>query len=137
MIEALQICSKPQNVKCSRSIGFKSHCGLCETNSFKLLLTYAVECGLKVLLMNHYRVTEYAQLPEDAQIGHDLREGLKQLRCPEAIRAVRTTHGQGQQEDVHPVRLHEAFRYGIPLHLTNEVTDDLKKALNWIDSELS
>jgi hypothetical protein len=115
----------------------KSHCGLCDTNSFRLLLTYAVECGLKVLLMEQHRVTEYAQLPQDAQIGHDLREGLKKLRCPEAIRVVRTTHGNGSQEDVHPMRLHEAFRYGIPLQDLSEVTEDLKNALDWIDSELS
>ncbi len=111
-------------------------CGGCNSASFRLLLTYAVECGLKVLLMNYYKATEYSSLPSEAQIGHDIRAALKHLRSGATVRVVRTQHGQGSQEDVHPVNLHQAFRYGVPISLTAEVTDDLKKVIAWIDTRL-
>jgi hypothetical protein len=86
--------------------------------------------------MNHYRVSEYSALPDEAQIGHDIRAGLKQLRAARTVRIVRTNHGQDPQQDVHPADLHQAFRYGTPLTLTNEVTGDLQRILGWIDSRI-
>jgi hypothetical protein len=114
----------------------KVHSGACNSASLRLILAYAVECGLKVLLMSHYKVTQYSDLPVEAQIGHDIRTGLKQLRATETIRFVRTNHGQDPQQDVPPANLHQAFRYGIPLTLTNEVTEDLQRVLAWIDARL-
>jgi hypothetical protein len=110
-------------------------CGACDSASLRLLLTYAVECGLKVLLMKHYKVSEYSDLPADAQIGHDIRAGLKQLHGG-TVRPVMTRHGKDPQERVRPADLHQAFRYGIPVASANEVTEDLKKVLAWIDMRL-
>jgi hypothetical protein len=61
--------------------------------------------------MSQHKVSQYSTLPADAQIGHDIRAGLKQLRAVATVRVVTTTHGQDPQEDVHPADLHQAFRY--------------------------
>jgi hypothetical protein len=87
--------------------------------------------------MQYYKVSEYSDLPEQAQVGHDLREGLKQLRSPRQVRVVKTRHGKPPQEDVHPVGLHQAFRYGIPLEDRENVVGDLRNVIVWIDKVLT
>ena len=113
----------------------RARCGQCDSHSLRLVLSYAVECGVKILLMEYYKVSEYGNLPITAQIGHDVREGLKQLRGP-TISVTRTRHGRGPQENVHPRHLHEAFRYGIPLEKAPEITGELRNTLAWLDQRI-
>jgi hypothetical protein len=86
--------------------------------------------------MSQHKVSQYSALPADAQIGHDIRAGLKQLRAVATVRVVKTNHGQDPQEEVHPADLHQAFRYGIPLISTSDVTEDLKRVVVWIETRL-
>ena len=106
--------------------------------SQKLLLVYAVECGLKALLMHEHRVDTYSDLPEAAKINHDLREALKQLRAPASmrVRTVTTRHQRNPQETVHPNELHQTFRYGIPIADETDVIADLNSVAEWIKERL-
>jgi hypothetical protein len=94
---------------------YKMHLAACKTPASSsgklLLLCYAVECGLKAVIMQLNNVQCSTELAEELQIGHDIREGLKRTHAPGSltIRFTITQHGQSPQESVHPKQLHEAF----------------------------
>src|ERR1700756_1882022 len=90
-------------------------CGPCASESQQLLLFYAVECGLKALIMRINKVETSTDLAQQHQIGHDIREGLKYTYAPAAltIRSTRTRHQLNPQDTVQPAHLHQAFRYSI------------------------
>src|SRR5688572_23341771 len=86
--------------------------------SSSMVLVYAVECGLKHRLMRDRRLADTTLLGGSfGDGGHDIREGLKQLRAPgELIRRLRDARTrQREAQSVLPHVLHQAYRYGIVL----------------------
>lgn len=107
--------------------------------SEKLLLAYAVECGLKLLVMRDQKCEDYHSLPESNRTGHDLREALKIARAPAklTIRESVTRHGKPPQETVLPQYIHQCFRYGIDIVHDPEVVTQLRAALAWVKERLT
>lgn len=103
------------------------------SGSRKLLLFYAVECGLKAKLLKHYRVDTYDKLPPEAQIGHRLNRGFDLLRVPYRVPA--TTALDKANTRIEHDQLHEAWRYGKLLELEEQAVAELEKALRWLESE--
>jgi hypothetical protein len=87
-----------------------------------LLYFYAVECGLKHLLIkrNHCRRTD--ELGEDH--GHDLRGILKALRVPRSMLGEAPDHFRLQRDnqECYDIReSHQAWRYGVDIREQDEV----------------
>ncbi|MGD9662246.1 MAG: hypothetical protein AB7U63_13315 [Porticoccaceae bacterium] len=118
--------------------------GKTRQNPHRLLLFYAVECGLKAVWLKRQGRTLF----DGADInktGHDLRQVLKELNVgtsltlPEAFKLPMATQGQtplprnGKFGD-----LHQAWRYGGKCELPSDQVceQQLEKVLNWIQREL-
>jgi len=73
-----------------------------------LLAVYAIECGLKSLLIDKRRVKTTAELDEE-DLTHDLNalsvEVMQRKLFPENLTL-------SSEENISPARLHEALRYG-------------------------
>jgi len=87
--------------------------------SSRLLLFYAVECGLKADPLRRRKLRHSGELPAELH-HHDLRALAKELRLPDSgLRGCRA-HGRGgpRQDDGATVAiddLHQAWRYGARL----------------------
>lgn len=113
-------------------------------NPHRLLLFYAVECGLKVVWLKYKSRTLFDR--EDiSQTGHDLRQILKelnvgsQLSLPGLLQLPTVTRGQSQVRRTGDISiLHQAWRYGG--QCTSPTDQDcavqLQKVLEWIQGEL-
>lgn len=115
--------------------GFRTHiehCKVCTNASTRLLLFYAIECGLKALIMLNHRVDHTEKLPMIEMLRHDLRECLKQLRAPATLQIRNTNTRQQVKQFVSPDQLHQAFRYGIEVENASEVIGDLNAVRDWI-----
>lgn len=73
-----------------------------------LLLVYAVECGLKELLLRRRGIKNTSKLDRD-DLTHDLDDLLKLLGQTPRFHGVKL---QEPDEDVPAQRIHEALRYG-------------------------
>lgn len=104
--------------------------------SHKLLLFYAIECGLKAELMKRSGVAEYHALPSDQQFGHDLREALRLLRVPATLKIGSTQTRQKDPQTVDAARLHQAWRYGIECVDEESVLKSLQAILRWLEGTL-
>jgi hypothetical protein len=111
----------------------------CDQFSRDLLRVYTVECGLKAALMRQRRAATTDDFPEQTfgPDGHDIREGLKQLRVAIKMPAHATTD-QKVPQSVPPNRLHVAFRYGVKLAdpSATSVLGTLQEILDWLEREL-
>lgn len=105
--------------------------------SHKLLLVYAIECGLKAELMKRARVEEYHSLPEEQRFGHNLREALRLLRVPATLTIRATQTNQREPQNVAPDRLHQAWRYGIECAGEEDLLKDLEAILRWLERALT
>ena len=97
--------------------------GLPTAESRKLLLFYAVECGLKALVLRGRkgRSTEDFKAGELRTSGHDLQHWAKELKMPATHFGRWTTFGiQGKVERLPASRAHEAWRYGIDIQLEDD-----------------
>lgn len=114
-------------------------------NSHRLLLFYAVECGLKVVWLKRQSRTLF----EGADInktGHDLRQILKDLNVgdkfllPETFRLSTVIHGKDQflRSGKKFGDVHQAWRYGGKCEspTDQECEQQLQKVLTWIQGEL-
>jgi hypothetical protein len=112
--------------------------GGCTSSAERLLLFYAVECGLKVLIMRLRNVQTSTDLAEEFHIGHDIREGLKKTYAPArlAIRSTATLHSQDPQDFVHPQHLHQAFRYAVTVASEEEIAAELREIMEWLNERL-
>ncbi|MFM5446722.1 hypothetical protein ACET9C_04450 [Aeromonas veronii] len=113
-------------------------------NPHRLLLFYAVECGLKAVWLKRQRRTLFDGA-DISRTGHDLRKVLKELNVgsglslPEAFRLPNVVNGQtqlprnGQFGDVH-----QAWRYGGKCEAPSDqdCEQQLQKVLIWIQGEL-
>jgi hypothetical protein len=120
---------------------FRTHrakCDPCPSASERLLLFYAVECGLKAMIMRLNNVETSTDLAEEFHIGHDIREGLKRSYAPARLtmRATTTQHNQGPQDAVAPQHLHQAFRYSVPIDWEREITSELQQVMEWLKERL-
>lgn len=100
--------------------------------SERLLLIYAAETGLKALLMDQRKANIASQLPLIAELGHDLRGLLKELRARPTITVRVTRTIQKVPQHVECRSLHQAFRYGVELEDGDSVVLDLKAVCDWI-----
>jgi hypothetical protein len=113
-------------------------------NPHRLLLFYAVECGLKaVWLKNNCRTLFDAD--DISRMGHDLRRVLKDLSVgsalalPESFRLRPATNGQDQlPRSGKFADLHQAWRYGgqSQVPTDHDCEQQLQKVLEWIQGEL-
>jgi hypothetical protein len=116
--------------------GFRFHstaAGGCVSCSERLLLVYAIECGLKAMIMASQRVEITSALK--TQIGHDLREGLKQVGAIHIFKLGNVQTKQKVPQTVEPKQLHETFRYGIHIN-DDSIVAELKKIMEWIRQRL-
>lgn len=113
-------------------------------NSHRLLLFYAVECGLKAVWLKRQSKTLF-EGADIHRLGHDLQQVLKDLKVgsnlslPESFRLTSASQGSatltrnGKFGDIHQV-----WRYGgkclIPTD--QDCEQQLLKVLNWIQGEL-
>lgn len=114
-------------------------------NPHRLLLFYAVECGLKAVWLKRQNRTLFEQEDID-KTGHDLRKVLKDLNIgsslslPEDISlgpAKRDNH-QSLPRNGKISILHQAWRYGGKCKTPNDQDCEVQllKVLDWIKGEL-
>lgn len=113
-------------------------------NPHRLLLFYAVECGLKAVWLKRKGRTLFDEA-DISQTGHDLRKVLKdlnvgsELSLPESFRLPTTAHGQHQRPRTGRFGdVHQAWRYGAKCEAPtdHDCERQLQKVLNWIQGEL-
>ncbi|MFM9486681.1 hypothetical protein [Pseudomonas monachiensis] len=113
-------------------------------NPHRLLLFYAVECGLKAVWLKRQNRSLFDRADIE-KTGHDLRQVLKELKVgsqfslPENLQLSSVTRGQNQVPRNGDISiLHQAWRYGgvcsAPTDQDCEV--QLQKVLDWIQGEL-
>jgi hypothetical protein len=103
---------------------------------YKLLLAYAIECGLKAELMRRAHVEEYHALPEEQRFGHDLRQALRLLRVPATLDIGTTRTRQREPQNVDSAKLHQAWRYGIECMDEEVILKNLQAILRWLEGTL-
>lgn len=114
-------------------------------NAHRLLLFYAVECGLKAVWLKRKNQTLFTK--EDIQqTGHDLSRTLDQLKAgkglslPQHVQlpTVKDTHNQTIPRNGGADILHQAWRYGGMCQLPNDTAceQQLEQVLEWINGEL-
>lgn len=113
-------------------------------NSHRLLLFYAVECGLKAVWLRRQNRTLFEGADID-RMGHNLQQVLKDLRVgsalslPDSFQLPAVTRGtvsvprKSKFGDVH-----QAWRYGGKCNAPTDqdCEQQLLKVLNWIQGEL-
>lgn len=114
-------------------------------NSHRLLLFYAVECGLKAVWLRRQGRTLFSG--EDiSKVRHDLRQILKDLRVgsllalPESFQLPPATHdGSHISRNGKIGDLHQVWRYGgkCTSPTDHECEQMLENVLNWIRGELT
>lgn len=125
-----------------RSSQVESRC-----NSHRLLMVYAVECGLKAVWLRRQRRDLFVGQDID-RFGHDLNEILRELKpgrqfepLPSAVQLQPIAEGCPTRQRARNGgldALHQAWRYGA--HLTepsDEVMEQhLERVATWISKEL-
>ncbi|WP_302409641.1 hypothetical protein [Comamonas kerstersii] len=113
-------------------------------NPHRLLLFYAVECGLKAVWLKRQNRTIFDG-PDINKMGHNLQKVLKDLNVgsdlslPESFQLATASQGttsvqrNGKFGDVH-----QAWRYGgkCLAPTDNDCEQQLQRVLNWIQREL-
>jgi len=113
-------------------------------NPHRLLLFYAVECGLKAVWLKRQNRTLF-EGADIHQMGHNLRQVLKDLKVgsalslpesfelPSASQGTTTVARKSQFGDVH-----QAWRYGgrCQVPTDQDCEQQLLKVLKWIQGEL-
>lgn len=113
-------------------------------NPHRLLLFYAVECGLKAVWLKRQSRSVFDR--EDiGRTGHDLRQVLKELKVssqltlPESLQLPAVTSNQAQVLRNGDISiLHQAWRYGgeCAAPTDEQCEHQLQEVLNWIQGEL-
>jgi hypothetical protein len=105
-----------------------------------LLLFYAVECGLKSILLRRKRMTSTAQIQDSALLSHDFAPLIKELRLPHSVVGDIGYTGEQSQPKLPNFRLHrdnsswemreahQAWRYGIRVN-----SQDQKILIEWLE----
>lgn len=121
---------------------FFRHCNAVqriETVCSYLLLFYAVECGLKSILLRQRRLTSTCQL-DDAFLSHDFAPLIKELRLPRSVIGKVGDTRDSSRPRLPSFRLdrdrsswsmseaHQAWRYGVRVH-----SEDESKIVEWLN----
>lgn len=114
-------------------------------NTHRLLLFYAVECGLKAVWLKRTNKTLFTT-NDITQTGHDLAKIMaklsagNQFKLPKNIqlKSVKEPSGGEKQRSCNTEGLHQVWRYG---GTTQSPTDEdcekqLEQVMNWIRGEL-
>lgn len=126
------------------SVAAGSTVGNSRKNTHRLLLFYAVECGLKSLWLKNKSRNLFDQ-DDIKKMGHDLRWLLKDLRVsshlslPQNVQLKDATQNQAQIPRTGGVSiLHQAWRYGgeCASPTDQECENRLQEVLKWIQGEL-
>lgn len=107
----------------------------------RLLMFYAVECGLKAVWLKRQRRSLFEH-DDIQQTGHDLRQILKSLGVgaalglPKVVQLKPLSNGSERKGDISI--LHQAWRYGGVCKTPSdaELEAQLEKVLDWIRGEL-
>ncbi len=101
----------------------------------KLLLFYAVECGLKALVLEHLKLKSTDDLKDVlGKSGHDLHYWAKALKMPAThFGKWKTFRIRGAPDHLSANRAHEAWRYGIDILPEDDEALEtcLKDLWNW------
>lgn len=114
-------------------------------NAHRLLLFYAVECGLKAVWLKRTSQTLFTD-DDVKQTGHDLAKILTRLRAGHRVKLphniqlapVRASDGTPSQRNASLESLHQVWRYGgTSQNPTDEHCEEqLEQVVNWINGEL-
>jgi len=113
-------------------------------NPHRLLLFYAVECGLKAVWLKRHNRSLFDREDID-RTGHNLRQVLKELKVggqlslPENLQLPAITRNQAQVPRNGDISiLHQAWRYGGECEgpTDEQCEHHLQQVLNWIQGEL-
>jgi hypothetical protein len=113
-------------------------------NPHRLLLFYAVECGLKAVWLKRQNRNLFDRADID-RTGHDLRQVLKdlkvssQLSLPESLQLEPATQNSAKVPRNGDISLlHQAWRYGgrCVLPTDQDCEQRLQQVLDWIHGEL-
>lgn len=100
-----------------------------------LLLVYAVECGLKRLLLRQRGLKSTHRLDDD-DLTHDLNSLLRKLGGRPSFPSIPIGKLDGRASQVSVDQLHEALRYGVSLADRSRVADIVSNLILWIREEL-
>ncbi|WP_242201743.1 MULTISPECIES: hypothetical protein [unclassified Pseudomonas] len=118
--------------------------GSVRKNSHRLLLFYAVECGLKAVWLKRQNRSLFEREDID-KTGHNLRQMLKDLKVgaelslPENLQLVPVSqNGVPQPRNGDISILHQAWRYGAECRVPqdDDCEHQLEHVLSWIQGEL-
>lgn len=118
--------------------------GSTRKNPHRLLLFYAVECGLKAVWLKRQNRSLFDRADID-KTGHNLRQVLKELKVgrqlslPENLQLQAVTQNQAQIPRNGDISiLHQAWRYGgeCTAPTDQDCEHQLQQVLNWIQGEL-
>lgn len=113
-------------------------------NPHRLLLFYAVECGLKAVWLKRHSRSLFDREDID-KTGHDLRQLLKELKVgaelslPENLQLKPVTRDGAQKPRNGDISiLHQAWRYGgsCTAPTDSDCEHQLQQVLTWIQGEL-
>ena len=118
--------------------------GNARTNPHRLMLFYAVECGLKAVWLKRQSRSLFDK-DDITKTGHDLRQVLKDLKVGSQLSLPASIQLSEVVQDKKSVArggdisiLHQAWRYGgeCKTPTDRDCETQLEKVLNWIQGEL-
>jgi hypothetical protein len=115
-------------------------------NAHRLLLFYAVECGLKALLMKRKNVSSTDLVPEIYQSGHDLNKLLDYLRAGGGLHLKQQykicdlkKQNQSFQRNIGSSEINQMWRYGgkaLETYSDKDIEESLRKIADWIKKQI-
>lgn len=105
----------------------------------RLILFYAVECGLKSRLMYKRNVHMYTKLNEEDKCGHDIKKLLKKLGIEARynLLSLKTNHN----DHISSKEYQELWRYGVCICKSDKneqrdklIEDELNKIALWLEN---
>lgn len=102
-----------------------------------LVLFYAVECGLKAILLSQQHVYMFSKLCKDyREYGHDIKKLLKHFGIESRFELKCFCTKLGQQ--VQPYQYHEVWRYGVEydardMEKIQKIENNLDEIAKWIE----
>ena len=114
------------------------------TNAHRLLLFYAVECGLKAVLMKRQSVTCTSQCKEISQAQHNINQLLdalsagKSLKLPKQFNMapINEKNGIKQERKLNPGQLNQLLRYGGKIENVSVESVDKERLINFKEEDL-
>lgn len=105
---------------------------------YHLLLFYAVECGIKTVLLREFNADCFDSLSDEAKIGHDIKSGLRILRIDSTFSLKDLTKKRDSNRKYPPGQLNQAFRYGVHLNKNElmQFIQTMKEILDWLEKEI-